>query len=270
MSKPKVKGVCRLCLEPAELRKSHIIPKFIWRDSGLVGANKNYSVTCVSDPRYSESNRQDGFKEDLLCAECEGKFSRLESYIKPKIDGAISRSVSRPQGHFIWTGWDYAKTKLFQLSLVWRMAISSLPIYSAVELGKHEETIRRMLFKEDPGEPWRYGCASVLLAHHGKPLPDVFSQPERFRFKRQNGYRFIVAGMLWFMFVSSHRSAHFPQHYFLSQLGEWPMFVGEFNDFEFLRDQIDLLRLFTDESGRPIKPEKPDHTKASSRDKPAR
>ncbi len=197
---------CRLCLQVRELRKSHIIPKFIWRDSGLIGANKNFSVTCVSDPRDSEFNRQDGFKERLLCAECEAKFGRLESYIKPRIVGAISKKVSRPPGHFVWAGWDYTKTKLFQLSLLWRMAISSLPIYSAVDLGKHEE-IRKMLLAEDPGEPWRYGCIPVLLTHLGNPVSDIFSQPERFNFKGQNGYRFIVAGMLWFILVSSHRSA---------------------------------------------------------------
>jgi hypothetical protein len=140
------------------------------------------------------------------------------------------------------------------MSLLWRMSISSLPIYGMVQLGKHEEIMRRGLLAEDPGEPWRYACASVLLTHRAKSLPDVFSQPERIRFGKQTCYRFLVAGMLWFMFVSSHPPTHLPIQSFLSPTGDWTMFHGEFEDFEFLRQQIKLLRTFTDDDGRPIKP----------------
>jgi hypothetical protein len=99
MSKRRIEGQCRLCLESAELRESHIISKFIWRDSGLIGANKNYSVACTSDPELSEFNRQDGFKEHLLCAECEAKLGRLEAYMKPRLAGVIGK-VERPHISF--------------------------------------------------------------------------------------------------------------------------------------------------------------------------
>jgi hypothetical protein len=246
-------GQCRVCLKDAELRESHIVPKFIWRDSGLIGANKNYSVACTSDPKRSEFNRQDGFKEHLLCAGCEAKLGSLEAYMKPRLASVILNAETRPHGNFIWKGWDYTKTKLFQMSLLWRMGISSLPIYGMVQLGKHEEIMRRRLLAEDPGEPWRYGCASVLLTHHAKPLPDVFSQPQAILVGKQTCYRFLVAGMLWFVFVSSHRPTRLTIQSFLSPSGDWQMSHAEFQEFEFLRQEIELLRKFTDENGRPIK-----------------
>ena len=52
--------------------------------------------------------------------------------------------------------------------------------------------------------------------------------------------------MLWFIFVSSHPPTHLRAQCFLNRAGDWPMFHGEFEDFEFLRRQIDLLRGLTD------------------------
>jgi hypothetical protein len=66
-----------------------------------------------------------GIREKLFCKECENKFGKLESYaaeffyskkITPKITGNF----------FIFENLQYKKLKLFFLSLLWRLAVTSL------------------------------------------------------------------------------------------------------------------------------------------------
>jgi hypothetical protein len=230
-------------MNTAELRLSHIIPKFIWRDSGLIGAGKKFDVTCISDEAHSEANRQDGFKESLLCNACEGHFGTFERYMSQRLRGIFDRTVGRPDGSvFIWTGWDYQTTKLFQMSLLWRMGVSSLPMYGMVNLGSHTERMRRMLLAEDPGEPWRYPCACILPYHNGVPVRDLFTQPESFKSKRRDGYRYLIGGMLLFTTASNHPTTVIPRQTWLRESGEWLMICQDIREQNFIRDQIELLK----------------------------
>lgn len=69
---------CALCQEPKDLRKSHIVPKFI---SNWI---KNTSKTGkLRDLDYKRI--QDSLKIFLLCKECEQKLSKFEKYFADKI-----------------------------------------------------------------------------------------------------------------------------------------------------------------------------------------
>lgn len=50
------------------------------------------------------------------------------------------------------TNLPYRPLKLFRLSLLWRMSVSSLREFALVKLGPHEERIRQMLLQDDPGQ----------------------------------------------------------------------------------------------------------------------
>src|SRR5438128_878337 len=141
----RVFGTCRLCEQDRSLRKSHVAPKFLWKTSGMTGDKRSFSIRSTTHPHLSEHHRQDGFKEHLLCEDCEGQFSRYEDYSRRILFGRKSPVLQRPAGHYIWDGLNYAKLKLFQMSLLWRMGISSHPYYAHVKLGKHEEILRQML-----------------------------------------------------------------------------------------------------------------------------
>lgn len=76
----EMNNVCGLCDQISELRKSHVIPKFVF--SWL----KNTSVT--GNLRFGEKiNRrvQDGVTLRWLCADCEVKISKWEKYFSEKI-----------------------------------------------------------------------------------------------------------------------------------------------------------------------------------------
>lgn len=66
-------GVCKLCNEHKELLCSHITPKFIGK--WLKDSSKTSGFRHGSNLRRP---RQDLFKANLLCSECEGKFSVAE------------------------------------------------------------------------------------------------------------------------------------------------------------------------------------------------
>lgn len=244
MPKTPIVGECRLCRRSAELQNSHIVSKFIWRDSGLTGAQKSFDVHCLSDPASSLVNLQDGFKEYLLCAICEGRFGNWERYVKPRLSALCGENTTRPaDGCFVTTGWDYHKTKLFTMSLLWRMGISTHPFYGMVRLGKHEEILRKMLLSNIPGEHWRYGCAIALLTHNRNLVPSLFHQPESFLVGKRFRYRIVISGTIWFFDVGSHPTATKGRDMYLKHDGDWLMVQSDLREFKFLRDQIELLNV---------------------------
>jgi hypothetical protein len=48
-------------------------------------------------------------------------------------------------------GLDYAMFKLFHLSVLWRAGVSTREEFRNVKLGSHEDVIRQMLLRDDPG-----------------------------------------------------------------------------------------------------------------------
>lgn len=64
---------CRLCHEFRELRESHVVPKFVFKWLKRTGA------PGFRSPLAPNKRQQDGAKLKLLCDECEGRFSRLET-----------------------------------------------------------------------------------------------------------------------------------------------------------------------------------------------
>lgn len=73
-------GICALCGEKGELRKSHIIPKFVFKELKKGSFSEKFRAT-------NNPNRalQDGSKLTLLCDECEARFSENEKYFNDRV-----------------------------------------------------------------------------------------------------------------------------------------------------------------------------------------
>jgi hypothetical protein len=74
-----IKGICRLCGETAELRESHVFPKFIFKWMQSTGS-RFFRATLNPNIRS-----QDGPKQHLLCDGCEARFSISEKYFSENI-----------------------------------------------------------------------------------------------------------------------------------------------------------------------------------------
>src|SRR6266478_1690465 len=72
---------CRLCSSSATLCRSHVLPEMAY--ANVIDYTSHPRMVVVRDTkigRISDTTRQTGFWERLLCEPCEGKFSRYETY----------------------------------------------------------------------------------------------------------------------------------------------------------------------------------------------
>lgn len=216
------RGRCKLCLaEDVELRHSHILPEFLY-----AGVYDEKHRTIGVDPRPDSKNRflQKGLRESLLCGDCEALLAELERYASEVLRGLPSTEGCKP-GDLVWThGIDYRKFKLFQMSLLWRCSIATQPTFAAVDLGPHEDKVRRMLLEGDPGEPWEYGCVLAALQKPGS-VEGMVKFPGKLRLDGHIAYHMVVWGLLWFFVVSGHAYKLKGQGSFLSKSGDLPIHI---------------------------------------------
>jgi len=64
-----------------------------------------------------------------------------------------------------------------------------------------EKKLREMIIRGSPGEPWQFGCRIVALKHEGKVIP-ITSTPVPANGMGSECYTFVIAGMVWYFFVS--------------------------------------------------------------------
>jgi len=157
---------CPLCLVVGEVHDSHIIPKFIGRQ--ILRAHGAHPVHFSRDRRH-QSNHQ--YKEYLLCEECEKRVrDGGENYVAPLLvngsDGRApiqDRTLPSPYEGFRYTDTlDVGQLVYFGLSILWRVAVSKRQGFESVQLGPHEEPLRRYLHSGDNSE-----LSTNLVIHLG-------------------------------------------------------------------------------------------------------
>jgi hypothetical protein len=102
------------------------------------------------------------------------------------------------------TNISYIKLKLFLLSVLWRASISTRPFFSCINLGPHEETLRRMILEGNPGEASDYPILFMTFANDKTMPKDIIAQPQKR--KTKNGYTiyiFIIGGMIYVFYVNA-------------------------------------------------------------------
>ena len=147
-----VNGVCRLCKRAAELKESHLIPKFVFDWMKRTGS-PYFRVSGQPNKR-----EQDGRKYHLLCGDCEQRFSTRERW--------FSENVFVPYLERKVTSFPYTDSLFyFLVSVLWRVLQDDLgelladhPHHARVELAEYE---------------WR----TYLL---GGPLPPTYNEVQLF------------------------------------------------------------------------------------------
>jgi hypothetical protein len=194
---------CALCLQDKLLRNSHIYPEWIYKP--LYDEKRRLEILSIVPDGRNEL-KQKGMRQQLLCDDCEQKISVWEGYAR-----AIFVAPDRPieyerEGAMLQVrGLDYAKLKLFELSILWRAGVSTLPFFEKVQLGAvHEEQLRRQLLASDPGGPDRYGALmfGLKVGEMAETL-QVIAEPRPVRSHGVKAYNFTFGGFLWVFHVSS-------------------------------------------------------------------
>jgi hypothetical protein len=191
-------AACALCLKHRKLCESHILPEFLYRAL----YDEKHRMHLLSRDKHGSQIHQKGFKQHLLCEDCESKLAAWERYAKSVLQGgtAISYRVERDLVYV--SGLDYHKFRMFQLSMLWRAGVSSLRFFSRVFLGPHTEKMRVLLHEDDPGNHLIYPCLMFGLQMHQGSM-QVVVQPTSSKIEQHQAYRFICGGFMWVYVVSS-------------------------------------------------------------------
>lgn len=193
--------ICALCLQQKELRKSHIIPEFLY--ASLYDDKHRLHVLSVI-PEQKNSHEQKGLREHLLCDDCEQKLSQWERYASLVLKGGVELTYHH-QGNIVFvSGLDYQKFRLFQLSILWRAGVSRLQFFEKVQLGPHAETLRQLLLANDPGPLNKYGCFMFGIKFQDAAFTQIIMQPGKVRLLGHTAYRFVFGGFMWAILTSGH------------------------------------------------------------------
>lgn len=191
---------CALCLQEAELRRSHLIPEFLYET--LYDEKHRLQVLSLL-PERDNWREQKGLREPLLCDRCEQRLASWERYVSLLLKGGKPVTY-RTEGRVVClSALEYIPFRMFQLSILWRAGVSRLLFFSEVQLGSHAEILRQLLVAGDPGPPNRYCCVMFGIRHEKEAFTGLIMQPGRTRLYGQVVYRFVFGGFLWAFFVSN-------------------------------------------------------------------
>jgi len=163
---------CRLCGEDKPRCRTHIVPELAHNP---IKNNKN-QMYCLG---RKVKIVQVGYREKMLCQECEALLSVYETKFKKcwmdTIPPDFNHLATGPADLITVRVPDYADFKLFHLSVFWRAAVSSgFKMHPRISLGKYEAQIRQMLQEGDPGESGNFPFFGVLsLYKNGRPNPSI-------------------------------------------------------------------------------------------------
>lgn len=191
---------CALCHRERDLRRSHIIPEFLYE--AMYDEKHRFHVLSVIEGQQ-DWMEQKGLRERLLCDDCETKISRFEGYGRRVLKGGAEFEFQRDGSAVIVDGIEYRRFKMFQLSILWRAGVSTLDIFQNVVLGPYEEVLRNMLFHECPGRQDDFGCVMFGLRNGIDTIADLIVQPVKIRIDGHTCYRFVFGGFQWVFFVSN-------------------------------------------------------------------
>ena len=193
-------AICRFCDRSAVLRKSHILPEFIYRP---LYDDKHRAMTL---PAHGPSvYLQKGFRASLLCESCEQYFN--EQFEKPFrqefFEKALLPQVAMRRRYKVKI--NYGAIKLFLLSVLWRAGVCDQSPFELVYLAEHEPEIRRMLRDRDAGGTSTYPIFAFLglVPDRRVAVPLVVQPYSPGHLEGCRVYVFVFGGCLWHFVLSN-------------------------------------------------------------------
>ncbi|MBA4311747.1 MAG: hypothetical protein C0417_03860 [Chlorobiaceae bacterium] len=227
---------CALCQnEDAVLCESHIFPEFLYQDVYEGEDHLYYAFSSNSDERASRKRK--GVYEELMCRDCESIIQRYEDYASRVLYGGTQIAVQQSPEMITISELEYARFKLFQISLIWRAGVSKRKEFRNVDLGLHAERMREMLFSSSPGEPYEYGCVLSFLPNAHELMRRMILVPDKAPSKilGHTCYRAILGGLFWAFFVSNHLQDFPHREAFFSKEGVLRVFRAAAPAMKFLQ-----------------------------------
>ena len=137
-------GLCRLCLMRKPLCDSHALPDSLFKY--ILRKNSGKAIVIVDDATTPARNTSDTWDTELLCKDCERKLNlAYDAYGMGVFRGHLGSVVVHQDGVDLLRV-DRRRLRMFFLSVLWRVSVSSHPNYSNINLPyAWEEDLRAAL-----------------------------------------------------------------------------------------------------------------------------
>jgi hypothetical protein len=212
--------ICELCQQEKPLiKRSHIIPDFFYKDSGLY--NENHKIHKFNVQEYINKPKikfipTGDYEGGILCQECDNELlGTLETYGSKVLFGGLSEKEYITSNHFInsidgnqysvFENVDYTRFKLFLLSILWRACISKRSFFKEVELREiDKEKIRLMLINKNAGKIYEYPIKISSYFNDKNVATDIIIQPRMSTEAENKVVTFIMGGFIFFYYLTDH------------------------------------------------------------------
>jgi hypothetical protein len=155
--------ICKLCGEEKPLIEAHIVPRCI--NKALLMPNVPMRRLSKDSNIFPARLHTGEYDKNILCKECDSSFSPWDEYARDLLfDDFETKNSLLKDGHglnnkqlgYYSLPYDYAKLKLFILSMMWRTSISDRSSFRRVNLGPFEPEVRELLARKDPGDTQKF------------------------------------------------------------------------------------------------------------------
>ncbi len=191
---------CRLCLQEKRLIKAHIIPEGFFR---LLRSGSVVPELHGNSPGSSPKRMPVGaYDSTILCGECDRQIAPWDDYGQQVLLQRFEEAT--PITHQARTvAWsleevNYAKLKLFFISLLWRASISSHNFYKRIAVGPFEKRLREMVLESESGDSQEF---AVILARFEDVSMTAMLDPHPEKFDHINFCRFYLSGFVTYIKV---------------------------------------------------------------------
>lgn len=183
---------------------------------------------------------QDGPKEYLLCGDCEQKLGVYETYYRTGFLGDGGLKLFRDKGDLgRIIGYDYKKARLFLLSVLWRLSVTSIGDFKIHIDDVEKEKLRQMLLHETPGDASEFAVSATLIGIDGENDSKIFSAPKAL--ERENLVVVYMGGIMYSM-STAQTNEHFKNAALLSP-EKWPVWYKHYTEVPLLMGMLDSVDL---------------------------
>jgi hypothetical protein len=201
---------CKFCQSEFEkLADAHIIPRSFFKLTK--GKGKHSILVGVDEKELDKKHKQAGLSDkSILCPDCDDRsFGPYDKHgIEAVLDLLNTKQIYRDDfGNpcaYLANKADYAKFKLFLLSVLWRASVSSDDFYEHIDLGRsHIERIKEMLKNQGSGKEADYPFICFYQTGHHYPSTVLPSFQQRI--EGVNFYRLYLPSNLIFLIKMDSR-----------------------------------------------------------------
>lgn len=201
-------GKCRFCGQVKGLVKSHVVPQALHKDV----QPKDAVMTTYSNTRSWGKKSPTGTYDQFLCLDCESHVGQDDPYGIEFVRKYKGGRTGAPLGSFregFIADIDYAKLKLWVMSMLWRADACSHEFYKGVDLGeKWRRSLTKSIRLRKPGGI-DYFAVTATLFDEKDDKEDygqiITADPHPVSMFDFNWYRFYVYGGFTFFIKVDQR-----------------------------------------------------------------